>query len=99
MAYELALSFPHRLAGLIGMSTYFATADTISLSAESAGLHIAVFHGTADPVVAEQLGRKAVGALREKGYAPTYQTYPMEHSVCLEEIREIGTLLKTWLLN
>ena len=43
-----------------------------------------------DPVVPERLGQKAFELLKEKGYQPEYKTYPMEHSVCPEQIGDIS---------
>lgn len=97
VAYELALSWPERLAGVLALSTYFATADTVTPSDANRDLPIAVFHGTQDPMVLESLGRDSVSRLGELGYSVDYHTYPMEHAVCLEEIHEIGRYLRAWL--
>ncbi|CAG0907965.1 unnamed protein product [Cyprideis torosa] len=42
-------------------------------------------------------GRKAVKTLTEMGYEPEYLTYPMEHSVSLQEIQDISRFLQGWL--
>ena len=93
VAYELALSYPKRLGGLFALSTYFATADSINLSEVNHNLPIFVAHGSFDPVVAETLGQAAVKRLQEMGYQPEYQSYGMEHSLCLEEVRDMDTFL------
>lgn len=97
VGYEVALSSPHTLGGLIAMSTYFATADNITINLANAKLPIQIFHGTADPVVPEALGQKAKEQLESMGYAPGYTTYPIDHTVCLEEIEETARLLQEWL--
>lgn len=56
VAYELGLSYPKRLAGIIALSTYFATAGTVKVSQANRGIPINVYHGTADPMVPESLG-------------------------------------------
>ena len=94
VAYQLALSYPKPLAGLLGLSTYFATHDAIEPSPENKALPILVCHGLHDPVVPEALGRHSCEALRQMGYAPEYRTYPMEHSVCMEEIAAISSWLQ-----
>ncbi len=53
-----------------------------------------ILHGTSDDVVPEQLGRKSVTFLRDQGFTPGYQTFPMGHSVCLEEIEIISLWLQ-----
>ncbi|TGN41682.1 alpha/beta hydrolase [Marinobacter confluentis] len=98
VAYELGLSYPKRLAGIIGLSTYFATAGSVVVSEANRGIPINVYHGTRDPMVPESLGRMSVDKLKELGFSPSYQTYPMEHSVCMEEVVDIGEFLKRHLL-
>lgn len=95
VAYELGLSYPKRLAGVLALSTYFATADSVECSEANRSVPIAVFHGSHDPMVPESLGRASVEKLEAMGYQPSYTTYPMEHAVCLEEIHAIGEFLRT----
>ncbi|ASK33163.1 alpha/beta hydrolase [Alloalcanivorax mobilis] len=94
VAYETALRHPQRLAGLMALSTYFATADAVALSDANRDLPILVAHGSRDPMVIEERGRRAVEALKEAGYQPEYHSYPMEHAVCLEEIQDISAFLQ-----
>ncbi len=94
---EAGLSCPHPLAGIMSLSSYFPTADTVTVNQANRELPIRVFHGTADPVVREALGQQAVAALQAKGYKPEYSSYPMQHTVCLEEIRDISSWLQSTL--
>ena len=98
VAYELGLSYPERLGGILALSTYFATADTVQPSEANADVPISVYHGTFDPMVPESLGVRSVETLKEMGYDPSYLTFPMEHSVCLEEIQDIGRFIRRHLL-
>ncbi|HEY9120249.1 MAG TPA: alpha/beta fold hydrolase [Marinobacter sp.] len=98
VAYELGLSYPKRLGGILAMSTYFATAKTVELSEANRGLPISIYHGTRDPMVPESLGRLSVEKLTELGFEPSYQTFPMEHSVCLEEVQDIGKFIRKHIL-
>jgi len=77
------------VAGLMAHSTYFATAGDIQVNEANAQLPILVQHGTQDPVVPEVLGQKACAILKEKGFPVTYQTYPMPHSLCLEQVEDM----------
>lgn len=92
---EAALSCPHPLAGVMSLSSYFPTADSVEVHASNRQLPVRVFHGTEDQVVSELLGRRSVEALKEKGFEPAYSTYPMQHTVCLEQIRDISQWLQT----
>ncbi len=98
IAYELGLSYPKRLGGILALSTYFATAKTVEISDTNRGIPISIYHGTHDPMVPESLGRLSVEKLKELGFEPSYQTFPMEHSVCLEEIVDIGKFLREHIL-
>jgi len=89
VGYEAALTYPKPLAGLMAHSTYFATANDIQVNEANAKLPILVQHGTQDPVVPEVLGQKACAILKEKGFSVTYQTYPMPHSLCLEQVQDM----------
>ena len=95
VAYEVALRHPKKLAGLMALSTYFATQDSVALSEANEGLPVFIAHGQFDPMVPEAGGSQAAQALEGKGYPTTYKTYPMEHAVCLEEIQDIAAFLKT----
>jgi phospholipase/carboxylesterase len=94
VAYQVALSHPRPLGGLLAMSTYFATAGTIKYSEINKAIPITIQHGEFDPVVPEQLGREAVTQLKINGYTTSYRNYPMEHSVCPEQIGDISRWLQ-----
>ena len=97
VAYHTALSYPKPLAGLLTMSTYFASAKEVQLAAENKSLPIHIFHGTQDPMVPETMGHTANQILQSMGFTPIYRSYPMQHEVCMEEIVDIGNSLKSWL--
>ena len=98
VGYEAALTYPKPLAGLLALSTYFATASTISPHPANKQLRIHVFHGSRDPMVPEEQGYKATQILKAMGYHPDYNTYPVEHNVCLEEIADLASCLRQWLV-
>jgi len=92
---EAALSCSLPLAGVMSLSSYFPTADTVVIDPANAALPVRIFHGTQDPVVAESLGKQSVSRLQEKGFKPVYSSYPMQHSVCPEQIRDISVWLQS----
>lgn len=91
---EAALTYQKPLGGLLSMSSYFATADSINLHPANRNLPILICHGTYDQIVTESRGRACRDQLNAMGYKPEYKTYPMEHSVCLEEIRDVSHWLQ-----
>ncbi len=95
VVFEAALSYPKKLAGLLALSTYFATANTVQIQPANKNLPIQIFHGSYDDVVPEFHGRSSVAFLEKQGFKPGYQTFPMDHSVCMEEI----TAISAWLQN
>lgn len=98
VGYQAALTYTKPLAGLIAMSTYFATSASILPSKENKSLPIQIYHGRMDPVVPEPLGKIAYEGLKVLGYSVNYQTYPMQHSVCAEEINDISRWIQKILL-
>ena len=97
VAYQAALSFEAPLGGLLAMSTYFATAETVTLAEANRELPVEIHHGSFDPVVAETLGQAAQLRLQELGYSVHYRTYPMAHAVCPQQIDDIGSWLNALL--
>lgn len=98
VGYHAAFTYPEKLGGLLGLSTYFATAQTIAPNPVNQNIPIKVYHGSLDPVVSESLGRKGYEDILALGYQAEYMTYPMEHQVCLEEIEDISRWLQEQLL-
>ncbi len=94
VAYQLALSYPEALAGLMTMSTYFPTSDTLVPNSANAALPIHIFHGSRDPMVPESMGLDALAALKALGHEPEYKSYAMEHELCLPQIEDISQWLQ-----
>jgi phospholipase/carboxylesterase len=97
VAYHCGLSFDKPLAGVLALSTYFATWRTLKIHPANKAVPLHLFHGTHDDVVLESMGLEARRVLIEKGFEPEFKTYPMSHEVCLEEVRDISEVLKTLL--
>lgn len=83
------------LGGILALSTYLPLAQTLRNEAEVAARQTPIFmaHGKADPVIPYELGRASAEGLQEQGYALEWHGYAMQHSVCPEEIRDIGKWL------
>ena len=93
VAYHAALSFPQPLGGLLAMSSYFATADSIALAEANKQIPIEVQHGSFDPIVPESLGKSGVDRLWSLGYTVNYRQYSMAHSLCPQQVSDIGRWL------
>ncbi len=94
VAYQSGLTYPAPLGGILAMSSYFATSDTISLHPANREIPISIQHGVSDTVVSEQLGQKSFEFLKQHEYRVEYRTYEMDHEVCPSQIADIGNWLR-----
>ena len=96
IALHAALRHPRRLAGVMALSTYLPLATTLTVEVHAANRDIPVFmaHGRDDPVVPCALGQRSAEKLQSMAYPLQWRTYPIEHSVSIEEIRDIETWLR-----
>ncbi len=97
MALHTGLRHTETLAGVMALSTYLPLTDSFAQEATPANAQTALFmaHGTHDPVVPYAMGRASHDRLQRSGYAVEWHEYPMQHSVCLEEITDVGRWLRT----
>jgi phospholipase/carboxylesterase len=80
------------LAGLIGLSTYLPGAANAAAALNEGAQTQPVFmaHGTQDPVVPFGAGEQSAALLRKLGFQVDWHPYRMPHSVCAEEIQDLG---------
>jgi len=92
IALTTGILYPQRLAGVIALSGLLPNAAEIIAigSAANKTLPLFIAHGTQDPVVPAALGQAAATQLKQADYPVSWHNYPMAHSVCLEEIRDIS---------
>ncbi len=83
------------LAGIVGLSTYLPMAPKTATEITAAGKRTPVFmgHGAQDPVVGIGLGQRSRELIEQLGVPVAWHSYPMQHSVCAEEIRDLGDWL------
>ena len=90
-----------RLAGLAGLSGYLPLAGQTAAERAGANLGTPIFlaHGRYDPMIALPRATASREALLTLGYTVQWHEYPMEHSVCPQEIHDLNRWLKTVLAN
>jgi phospholipase/carboxylesterase len=95
LAYTAGLTHPDALAGIAALSAYLPSPALLAKGRSEANRDTPVFaaHGIDDDVVPLALGEGARDVVRQYGNPLDWQTYPMPHTVCLEEIRAIGVWL------
>ena len=95
MALHTGLRHPERLAGILALSCYLPLPETLEREASQASRDVPIFmaHGTQDPVIPLSWAMRSRDRLIALGYAVEWHEYPMPHSVCAEEIADIGRWL------
>jgi phospholipase/carboxylesterase len=95
MALHTGLRHPDRLAGILALSCFLPMADRLVAEAGAANRDVPIFlaHGTQDPLIPLARARHAHDVLTGLGYPVEWHDYPMPHSVCDAEIRDIGAWL------
>lgn len=80
------------LLGLVALSTYLPLHHTFPAEAAAPSLGVPIFmgHGRMDPVVPESLGAMSRDWMRALGCPIDWHSYPMPHSVCAEEVRDLS---------
>lgn len=97
MTLMAGLRAPQRLAGLVGLSGYLPLAGTTAAERSAANREVPIFlaHGEHDPMVVLDRGLATRDALQALGHHVDWHAYPMEHSMCAEEVED----LNGWLLR
>lgn len=95
IALHVALRHPSRLAGVMALSAYLPLPTTLSVekSPANASIPLLMAHGVHDPVIPEALGLSSKDRLQQLGYEVEWYSYPMDHSVCPQEIVDINRWL------
>jgi phospholipase/carboxylesterase len=95
MALMAGLRHPQRLAGIAGMSGYLPLAPLTAGERSTANRDVPIFlaHGMQDAIVQPVRALASRDALRALGYAIDWHEYPIEHTVSLEEVADLGRWL------
>jgi phospholipase/carboxylesterase len=89
------LRYGQRLAGLVGMSGYMPLSASTGAERQAANQATPVFlaHGRSDGVVTLARGMAARDLMLGLGQPVEWHEYPMEHSVCMEEVQAVQQFL------
>lgn len=96
IALHTGLRYDRKLAGIMALSTCLPAADQPSDEYVAANRDISIFmaHGTRDPMIPIEKAIETRDALKRLEYNIRWQEYPMDHSVCHEEIQHI----RSWIM-
>jgi phospholipase/carboxylesterase len=96
MTLQTGLRHPEKLAGMLCLSGYLPLADKVAAERTEASLATPIFmaHGRQDPVVPFVRAQQSRDVLKSLGYSIEWHEYDMQHSLCIEEVRDINAWLR-----
>ena len=96
MALQTGLRHAEKLAGLLCLSGYVPLYTAVTNERHSANQATPIFlaHGQSDPVIPLNRAEQSRDLLLALNYSVEWHEYPMQHSVCPEEIDDIGRWLR-----
>jgi len=100
LALQTGLRQSKPLAGLMALSSYLPMSPMIEVERNAASNSVPIFmgHGITDNIVPLALGKMSRDTLIKLGYEVDWHQYTMPHSVCPEELADIGVWLKSVVL-
>lgn len=97
MTIDAGLHYPHRFAGLVGISGWICEAEKVlkELSPTAKAQRFLITHGTHDPVVAFERTRKQIAAAKSAGLNIAWHEFGKPHTIAgEEEMRVIRDFVK-----
>ena len=93
---QAGLRHQERLAGIMALSTYLPLSKMLEKEHAAANLALPIFmaHGKHDGMIPLDRAALSRDAMRALGYTVEWHEYPMQHSVCPEEIADIAAFLR-----
>jgi phospholipase/carboxylesterase len=95
MTYTVGLTHPETLGGMMVLSGYIPTPEWVEQNQQEANRHTPIFaaHGTYDDVLPIQLGETARDLAQKLNDKVEWHSWPMPHTLCLEEVLAMGEWL------
>ncbi|MFZ6645407.1 alpha/beta hydrolase [Undibacterium sp. TJN25] len=96
MTLQTGLRYPQKLGGLLCLSGYLPLRDLVAAERSAANQDTPIFlaHGRGDQMIQIQRAEQSRDLLAAMGYKVEWHEYMMQHSVCQEEIDDIGPWLR-----
>jgi phospholipase/carboxylesterase len=95
IALHTGLRNRERITGIMALSTYVPVGEQLSVEASAANRDVPIFmaHGSYDPIIPLARAEQSRKLLESLGYPVEWREYGMQHSVCPEELADIGDWL------
>lgn len=99
MALQCGLRYPEKLAGILVLSGWLPLRHAVfsEKTIINQNTPILMLHGTEDDLIPIDWAKKSYECIKDIGYDVTLFSYPMEHTVCQDEINTIGSWLRNLL--
>lgn len=95
MALYTGLHTDTPLGGVIALSSYLPLASECNMVLDPS-TPVFIAGGSYDPVVRIEWSKLSAEKLREKNFQKiTWREYPMEHNICMEEVKDLSSWLDT----
>ena len=96
IALQTGLRCREALGGIMALSTYLTLDDSLAAEATIANANIPILmaHGTQDPLIPLSLAVASRTKMEARGYKVEWREYPMPHSLCMEEVEDIGVWIQ-----
>ena len=96
IALNCALRYPQTLAGALILSSYLGLKNKLAQEASAANRKLPIFmaQGTQDDIVPYAFARASHDTLSALGYLVEWHAYPMSHTVCPDEVSDMGAWLR-----
>ena len=96
MTLQTGLRHPEKLAGMLCLSGYLPLSSVAGAERSEASLGTPIFmaHGVQDPVVPFARAEESRKVVEVLGYQVEWHAYPMQHTLCLEEVQDISTWIR-----
>lgn len=95
ITYYAGLNSKHDLTGMLVLSAYLPKESLLNQeNLANKTTKILICHGTTDEVVNIQYAKEAIDICEKSNLDFVWEEYPMGHSVCPSEIKDIATFLK-----
>jgi phospholipase/carboxylesterase len=92
LAIEVGLRYPHRLAGVVGISGYVCEPEKLvrELSPVAMRQRLLITHGTLDPMIPFSAARQQVNLLKAAGLRIEWREFVKPHTIAGED--ELGVI-------
>lgn len=97
MALYLGLRYQRQLGGIVSLSAWLAQHEKVIAARDNINGNTPIFiaHGTTDHLIPLDWAEKSHASLNKLGYNVETFKYPMGHSVCTEELADLGAWVQT----